>query len=81
MEDMVKVLMEKETIDREEVARIFNKIKKFYNQNHLFPGQDFTTFGTGHTTYDLIGRRYTLLVCHQSDVIGFILELFWNHTC
>ena len=28
MEDMVKVLMEKETIDREEVARIFNKIKK-----------------------------------------------------
>ncbi len=28
MEDMVKVLMEKETIDKEEVARIFNKIKK-----------------------------------------------------
>ena len=28
MEEMVKVLMEKETIDREEVARIFNKIKK-----------------------------------------------------
>ena len=28
MEDMVKVLMEKETIDREEVAKIFNKIKK-----------------------------------------------------
>ncbi|MDA9737309.1 ATP-dependent zinc metalloprotease FtsH [Acidimicrobiaceae bacterium] len=28
MEDMVKVLMDKETIDREEVARIFNKIKK-----------------------------------------------------
>ena len=28
MEDMVKVLMEKETIDREAVARIFNKIKK-----------------------------------------------------
>ena len=28
MEDMVKVLMEKETIDREEVARIFTKIKK-----------------------------------------------------
>ena len=28
MEDMVKVLMEKETIDREEVARIFNNIKK-----------------------------------------------------
>ena len=28
IEDMVKVLMEKETIDREEVARIFNKIKK-----------------------------------------------------
>ena len=28
MEDMVKVLMEKETIDREDVARIFNKIKK-----------------------------------------------------
>ena len=28
MEDMVKVLMEKETIDREEVARIFNKTKK-----------------------------------------------------
>ena len=27
MEEMVKVLMEKETIDREEVARIFNKIK------------------------------------------------------
>ena len=30
MEDMVKVLMEKETIDREEVARIFNKIKKVH---------------------------------------------------
>ena len=28
MEDMVKVLMEKETIDREEGARIFNTIKK-----------------------------------------------------
>ena len=28
MEEMVKVLMEKETIDREEVAKIFNKIKK-----------------------------------------------------
>ena len=28
MEDMVRVLIEKETIDREEVARIFNKIKK-----------------------------------------------------
>ena len=28
MEEMVKALMEKETIDREEVARIFNKIKK-----------------------------------------------------
>ena len=28
MEEMVKVLMEKETIDREEVGRIFNKIKK-----------------------------------------------------
>ena len=28
MEEMVKVLMEKETIDREEVASIFNKIKK-----------------------------------------------------
>jgi dihydropteroate synthase len=28
MEEMVKVLMEKETIDREEVSRIFNKIKK-----------------------------------------------------
>ncbi len=28
MEEMVKVLMEKETLDREEVARIFNKIKK-----------------------------------------------------
>ena len=28
MEEMVKVLMEKETIDREEVARIFNIIKK-----------------------------------------------------
>ena len=28
MEEMVKVMMEKETIDREEVARIFNKIKK-----------------------------------------------------
>ena len=28
MEEMVKILMEKETIDREEVARIFNKIKK-----------------------------------------------------
>ena len=28
MEDMVRVLMEKETIDRDEVAKIFNKIKK-----------------------------------------------------
>ncbi len=28
MEEMVKVLIEKETIDREEVVRIFNKIKK-----------------------------------------------------